>query len=280
MRFQMPVNRKLAILAYAALVLLVVPSFSTVTARIVPGFQASASTQQAGLHEAADQTGKKVAPKRHSSASGLLPVVDQPDIDEEHRLLADNTLRSLPAQCRDNLRTFYVNYELNPRNRGLGGADTIIITGQVPDVEFRALLIHECGHVTDLGGFRGTPSAGMTEFFDGNEPIYANDPSVAYYRISWNSATERKPKTSKADFVSGYAMSDPFEDFAESYAFYVLQKKEFARLAKGNKAIAAKYAWFEKNLSPAIPKTLASGKFTRGKKEPWDVTKLPYTWLN
>jgi hypothetical protein len=276
----MPIHRKIAIMTGATL-LLVLPSFSAAIDGILTVSAPAASpVVQAPIHAAAEPVKKKVTPKHHASASGLLPVVDHDDIEERHRLLADNTLRSLPSQCRDNLRSFYVNYELNAKNRGLGGADTIIIVGNVPDAEFRALLIHECGHVTDLGGFRGTPSAGMTEFFDGNEPIYANDPSVAFYRISWDSATQRKADATKAGFVSGYAMSDPFEDFAESFAFYVLQKKEFARLAKKNKSIAAKHKWFETNLATALPKTLASGKFTRGAKEPWDVTKLPYTWMN
>jgi hypothetical protein len=280
MRLQTIFNRKLAILATVAIVLLALPTVSGAVTAIITGSQHAASPSlalQKPVHEAANQ--KKVVPKRHSSANGLLPVVDQQDITEAQRIIADNTLRSLPSQCRDNLRTFYVNYEPNPRHRGLGGADTIIIAGLVPDNEFRALLIHECGHVVDLGGFRGTASAGLTEFFDGNEPIYANDPSIAFYRISWDSANQRKLTASKADFVSGYAMSDPFEDFAESFAYYILQKQQFAKLAKKNKALAAKYAWFEKNISTEI-EMVAMGKHVRGAKEPWDVTKLPYTWMN
>ncbi len=278
MRLQMLINRRPAIIASAAVILLALPSFSAATVDMITVSAPAASAPSAApgdLHAAATVAVKK---KVHA-AGGLLAVVNHEDITQRHQVIADNTLRSLPPQCRDNLRTFYVNYDVNPKNRGLGGADTIIIVGNVPDAEFRALLVHECGHVADLGGFRGTPSSGTTEFMDGNEPIYGNDPSVAFYRISWDNASTRKQGASKADFVSGYAMSDPFEDFAESFAYYVLQKKDFARLAKKNKAIAAKYAWFEKHLS-GVMTTVAMGKNVRGAKEPWDVTKLPYTWLN
>lgn len=278
MRLQTIFNRKFAILATVAIVLLALPTISGAVADIITGSRQAASSSTATkerLHQAAK---RKVTPKRHFSANGLLPVVDQEDITHSQRIIADNTLRALPSQCRDNLRTFYVNYEPNPKHRGLGGADTIIIAGLVPDHEFRALLIHECGHVVDLGGFRGTPSAGITEFFDGNEPIYANDPSIAFYRISWNSATQRKSTGSKADFVSGYAMTDPFEDFAESFAYYVLQRQQFAKLAKKNAVLGAKFAWFERYIGSM--EIAAVGKHVRGAKEPWDVTKLPYTWTN
>lgn len=278
MRLQILISRRLAIFTSAAM-LLVLPSFSAATGDMITGSAPAASaigaSQDEGMHAAAVAVKKKV-----HAAGGLLAVVSHDDIIASQQVIADNTLRSLPPQCRDNLRSFYVNYDPNPKNRGLGGADTIIIAGKVPDNEFRALLIHECGHVTDLGGFRGTPSGGGTEFFDGNEPIYNNDPSVAFYRVSWDDSTSRKQTATKADFVSGYAMSDPFEDFAESYAYYILQKKDFARIAKKNKALAAKYAWFEQNLSSVMPATVAMGKNVRGSKEPWDVTKLPYTWLN
>ena len=222
---------------------------------------------------------KKVATVAHPASTNLLSVVNHPDIHENQRLIADDTLRSLPSYCRDNLKTLYVNYDANPKNRGLGGTDTIIVAGNVADDEFRALLVHECGHVTDLGGFRGTAQAGMTKFFDGNEPIFADDASVAFYRISWTAATQMKTKATKADFVSGYAMTDVFEDFAESFAYYTLQKDDFARLAKKNSALKAKFAWFEEHIGDVTP-VIAMGKYVRGATEPWDATKLPYLWLN
>jgi hypothetical protein len=220
---------------------------------------------------------KKVAVAPKAAAASLLPVVDQDDIQPKHRQLADEVLRALPSFCRAHLQNFYVNYDPKAANRGLGGESTIIIIGTVPDSEFRALLIHECGHVTDLGGLRGTPSSGQSGFYDGNTPIYQNDPSVAFYQISWLTPTVYQPNTKDTDFVSGYAASDPFEDFAEAYAFYALQKTEFQRLAKLNPVIKAKYDFMDKVVFSGNP-SVATGRFKRGTRVPWDVTKLPFTW--
>ncbi len=213
----------------------------------------------------------------HKAPESLLRVVRQEDIRLKHQLIADQVLRSLPSQCRDSLQNFYVNYDRNAANRGLGGESTIIIMGSVPDDEFRALLIHECGHVTDLGGLRGTPNGGTTNFFDGATPIVANDPSVAFYALSWLSPTEHQPGTKNTDFVSGYAASDPFEDFAETFAYYTLQKDAFQKLAAKNPILKAKYDFMEKVVF-AGNAPIAKGQYVPGKKVPWDVTKLPYVW--
>lgn len=226
------------------------------------------------IHSAAPS--KIVVPPKHRAAA-ILPVVDQDDIRVNQRMLADQVLRALPSFCRDHLQNFYVLYEKNPKNRGLGGESTIIITGNVPDKEFMALLTHECGHVTDLGGIRGNPDSGETAFRDGNTPIYADDPSIRFYQISWLSATQRRKNAKDTDFVSGYAASDAFEDFAEAFAYYALQQKEFKRLAAKNPVLRAKYNFMEQVVF-AETGPIANGSHIRGKRVPWDVTKLPYTW--
>ncbi len=216
-----------------------------------------------------------VIPRR--TVNSLLPVVRQKDILEKHQILADRVLRSLPASCRENLRNFYVNYEAHPGNRGLGGESTMIVTGNVPDNEFMALVIHECGHVSDLGGLRGNDRNRPTSFFDGSTPIYGDDPSVAFYSISWLNARMMQPNMNDSDFVSGYAESDPFEDFAETFAYYALQQGEFQKLAEKNSVLRAKYDFMEQVVFANTPE-LAIGQHIRGSKVPWDVTKLPYVW--
>lgn len=228
------------------------------------------------IHEAA-RVRRVVRPKHKAAA--LLPVVDQDDIHADHRVLADAVLRALPAFCRENLKNFYVRYDPKNTNRGLGGASTIIVTGLVPNLEFMALIIHECGHVIDLGGLVGHADAGMTRFFDGSTPIYADDLSLSFYRISWLSASERKASAKDADFVSGYALSDPFEDFSETFAFFALQQQEFARLAASNAALRAKYD-FMQNIVFSASGPVGNGLFRRGKSVPWDVTRLPYKWMS
>lgn len=219
---------------------------------------------------------KVVVTPQKPAASMLLPVVDQTDIKMRNRILADKVLRALPSFCRANLKNFYVNYDKNAANRGLGGASTMIVI-DAPDAEFQSLIIHECGHVTDLGGLRGTPASGQSNFFDGNTPIYNDDPSVAFYTLSWVNPTTMKKGARDADFISGYAKSDPFEDFAESYVFFALQREEFSRLAKTNPILRAKYDFMERVVFSGTP-SFATGLYVRGNTIDWDVTKMPYEW--
>jgi len=113
----------------------------------------------------------------------LLPVVNQEDIRIHHREIADNVLRSLPAECTKKLENFYVRYD-KPKRRGLAGKKSIILDGTVPDDEFVALLIHEFGHITDLGCMEGSKEKAPSGYKDGSEIIYANDPKFAYSNIS------------------------------------------------------------------------------------------------
>ena len=238
---------------------------------IVP-LMTQGSSAEPTFHAAA----KAVIRPKHRAAE-LLTVVRQPDIRAKHQKLADTVLRALPRYCRESLQNFYVSYDPTNTNRGLGGESTIFVTGLVPDKEFMALITHECGHVADLGGLRGTMDSGMTEFFDGTTPIYANDVSLRFYRISWTDAKTRKVGSKEKDFASGYATSDCFEDFAEAFAFYALQEKEFARLAKTNTILAQKYA-FMRDIVFADSAPVGDGRFVRRNTVPWDVTRLPYEW--
>lgn len=207
----------------------------------------------------------------------FLPVVDHPDIQKNHKAIADEILRMVPAECRKNLKNFYVRYD-HPPQRGLAGKSSIVLSGNVPDGEFRALLIHELfGHVVDLGCMTGTFASGPSGFRDGAEVIYVDDPSVSFYRISWVSERVRKADSDLQDFVTGYSTADVFEDFAESVAFYVLQKETFRARAEKHPILAAKYQWIEKNLFPRGI-TVAEGSYVWDDSVPWDATKLPYAW--
>lgn len=209
-------------------------------------------------------------------ASQLLPVVNQPDIRPEHRELADATLKRLPVGCRRSLTSFYVEYNQSP-NRGLSGAGgMMILTGLVPDAEFVALLVHECGHIVGLADMAGTPEAGTTSFYDGSEPIFANDPSLGFYRISWTSAKQKKKGMTSSAFVSGYAKTDAFEDFAETFAFYALQRSQFERLSATNPILRAKYEWMARNVFTDASTVLSEGKPRTIASLPWDITKLEY----
>jgi hypothetical protein len=279
-RFIGSLKRKTGTAAKAAVVLGAMILTGAMVARVELGANENGSPTHAAATSAVamQTTVVSAVPLGHAAATGLLPVVDQKDIIKRQRVIADAVLRALPSKCRNSLQSFYVTYDKNAANRGLGGESIIIVDGTVSDREFRALIIHECGHVVDLGGLRGLPSSGQSSFVDGNTPIFGDDPSVSFYQISWLTPTINQPGTKVSDFVSGYAASDPFEDFAETFAYFALQRKEFQRIAAKNPILKAKYDFMEKVVFVGEP-LIALGKHVRGKSVPWDVTQLPYVWI-
>ncbi len=243
-----------------------------VTTEMVPAFGVAASIPQPIALPGTEQEETHPAGK---AAPALPAVVNKPDIAMNHRVLAASVLQRMPKTCQSSLQSFFVRYD-NPEERGLGGKSSMIISGNVGDDEFRALFVHEFGHVTDLGCLKGTAASGTTEFVDGKDQMYEDDPSVAFYRISWAAAKQQKKGSQKADFVSGYASWDAFEDFAETYAYFMLHREKFTERAKANAALAAKYEWMMDHFGNVTP-VGASLDTTRG--VPWDITKLSYSWV-
>ncbi len=217
----------------------------------------------------------KPAPHPAAETPSLLPVVQQKSIRENQQKIADAVLRRLPAGCRDNLKNFYVLYN-NPKQRGLGGKSTIILDGTPKDTEFAALLVHECGHVIHAN-MQGNSKSGLSLFKDGKDTFAKDSPVVSFFAISWMQSNIMKKDLTKEDFVSGYAQSDVFEDFAETFATYVLQRPSMVERAKTNSVIAAKLAWMETNL-PLADDVLGTAQYSWDKVVPWDSTKLAYSW--
>lgn len=164
-------------------------------------------------------------------------------------------------------------------SRGLGGAQVMILrTVDVPEAELVAVAIHELGHVVDMGVFGGSPERGASTFVDGREPVWQDDRSLEFYRLSWQTETTKHRDARPEDFVSGYAMQDPFEDFAESFVLYVLHGERFRRLAEENTVLRAKYAH--------VRDVIFGGREFAGidripeetdlRLRPWDVTREPY----
>jgi hypothetical protein len=222
----------------------------------------------------AEETDIKKAPSLPDE--NILPVLRHPDIKKYHQIIANQTLRALRSPCINTLKTFHVRYD-NPKHRGLSGRTSIVLDGSVPLPEFRALLLHEFAHITDVGCNVGNTDTGASIFKDGSEILYNDDPSVSFYSISWVTESQKKESANDEDFVSGYAKSDAFEDFAESYVYFMLQEDAFAKRAQENAALAAKLKWFRTN--PSVRKSpLAKGQHNWTGRLPWDTTKLPYIW--
>jgi hypothetical protein len=198
-------------------------------------------------------------------------------IDPERKSEVMKAMKMLPEAHTGSLEHVILDYDPNAR-RGLGGKRLIILRGvNMNRAETVAVLIHEIGHVVDLGMMNGESEP--SEFMDGDYPVRQDDLSLAFYRISWENDTTLKTGTDAMDFVSGYAMSDPFEDFAESYVYYVLHQHEFREKTRSSNQLLRKYTFLQNAV-------FDGAQFESGESDesgdisvfqrPWDITKLPY----
>ena len=148
--------------------------------------------------------------------------------------------------------------------------------GTSPDNEFAGLIVHECGHVIH-GNLLGNSSSGPSTFRDGNDVFASDSPAAAFFAISWSNTKKKTQGITDADFVSGYAKTDPFEDFAETFTMYVLQRPALETRATQNAIINKKLQWMEQTF-PLPTNMLGTPLYTWNGTIPWDATKLPYAW--
>ncbi|MDD2566256.1 MAG: hypothetical protein PHZ26_05795 [Candidatus Gracilibacteria bacterium] len=119
---------------------------------------------------------------------------------------------------------------IDPRGQVLGSK--LILSGKIKDLrESMKVFVHELGHIVDL---HYLPNLGDY------------DPSENFYNISWLSYNVKKNNSKLADFVSGYSLTNKYEDFAESFTFYIFHNDEFKKRTLGNINIARKYNFFSK----------------------------------
>ena len=151
------------------------------------------------------------------------------------------TILALPKWHTDALNTLEIRNDSNV-SRGLSSAKKIILhTNSIESSdELQSVFIHEMGHIVDLGALEGKKGV-PTAFKDGRNKILSDDKSVLFYQISWTSAKNQKHTSKRADFVSGYAQTDCFEDFAESYLMYRLHGEKFRALAMKSSDLQKKY---------------------------------------
>ena len=157
-------------------------------------------------------------------------------------------LQILPESHRTALHYLTIK-ESKQGSRGLGGGNTVILqTTDLGDEELLAVFIHEMGHVVDTGMIKGSDSSGDSPYMDGNIPVQSDDKSVSFYNISWQTTTLRNDVSSRNDFVSGYAMMDPFEDFAESYVYYILHGTTFRSMLPSSSILEKKYNFLKEEV--------------------------------
>ncbi|MFH1012565.1 MAG: putative zinc-binding metallopeptidase [Candidatus Peregrinibacteria bacterium] len=160
-------------------------------------------------------------------------------------------------------------------HRGLGGRQIVILRADMEPRELVGVLVHELAHNVDLIALESSQTQRASGFKDGDQAIFIGDPSVDFYRISWETEIVRKRTASNLDFVSGYAMTDAFEDFAETYAYYVLHGNEFKAKVATSPALYAKWRFMKYHVFDGIEFDTGDG-VVNAESRPWDVTVLPY----
>lgn len=161
--------------------------------------------------------------------------------------------------------------------RGLGGGDTIYLRcNNVSDHELVGVFVHEMGHIVDTGLIQGSPAAGSSVFRDSRIALFNDDQSLEFYSINWTSATRKISNSSRLDFVSGYAQTDPFEDFAESYLFYLIHGQQFFEMSQQNDRLKRKYEFLRDKIFYGVTFENHSRKAKIGSRS-FDATLLPFS---
>ncbi len=131
----------------------------------------------------------------------------------------------------------------------------------IKEKEFLRVFIHELWHYVDI------------EFL--NKNLLWIDKSNLFYNISWDDTKILKKDNTNKSFISWYAMTNKYEDFAESFTYYILHNKDFLIKAQKDKKLKEKYLFFNKYIfnKNEFVNTDFSWKI---KKYHYDTTKIDY----
>lgn len=182
---------------------------------------------------------------RQSQISLSLSEIIGENLPDHPRIkLIAQILDLLPAEHYQSLLQIDYNPQYTNYPRGMAKEDHLILNvfQMKNDEELVSVFIHEMGHVADLGFLTDlSPAPLPSEFRYGPYTVTRFDPSRQFYRISWLDAQNISQDQNTDDFVSTYGMTNPFEDFAESYNFFVLHRENF--LQRTEKSPSLKQKW-------------------------------------
>ncbi len=181
--------------------------------------------------------------------------------------------KDIPCELIDSLQTIEI-FDDPSLPRAMANARILKVNkSALNNPEIVDVLIHELGHVVDLGGLTSTSYKTPSVFKDGNETIYEDDASVYFYNLSWNTENKRKMNAVVQDFAGEYASTNPFEDFAEGFLLYIKHGNEFRKMARHNNIMAKKYNFFKEIVFSGTEFNSGTRKIP-AEKRVWDVTKM------
>ncbi len=128
-----------------------------------------------------------------------------------------------------------------------------------------AVWVHEFGHFIDLYYFKKQVLTDLSDY---------------YYNLSWDWVKVIKSWQTYDDFVSWYAMTNKYEDFAESFAYFVLHNEDFKEKSKKSIILRNKYDFFSKYLFRK--KEFEKSNFWDEKIKAYyrDITKINFSLQN
>lgn len=210
-------------------------------------------------------------PLSFSSAADLSCISATVPVELEESFT--KALENVPCELVSSLHTIEI-FDDETLPRAMANARIIKVNrSALDDPELVNVLIHELGHVVDLGGLTSSEYKTPSVYTDGGQSIYEDDPSVQYYSLSWATESQKKQNTILQDFVGEYASTDMFEDFAEGFLLYIQHGNTFRKLARHNTVLAQKYAFFKNVVFKGTEFNTGSRKVAI-KTRVWDITKL------
>lgn len=187
------------------------------------------------------------------------------------------TLAVLPAAQTDLLTNLTLSFDPDIL-RGQAAGHTMILRCVDTDAEeLTAVIVHEMGHIVDTSYLNGSSLGEKTSFDDRGNAVYDNDPSVLLYGVSWED--NGSFTSTSSGFVSGYAQTNPFEDFAETYAAYVLHGPLFRLYAAHNADLKQKYEFMRDIVFEGVEFDFASEalpKITEVNQRVYDITRVDF----
>lgn len=192
-------------------------------------------------------------------------IADQKSL--ENKLRATQILLNSEIFSRHKIDVTLELYEKKSSVRGTFQHKKIQIfwVKYLSDEEYFAVLIHELGHYLDVNYF---------------EKKVLFDLSNRFYDYSWDSSKVIKSWVSGKGFVSGYAMTNKYEDFAETFTYFVMYNQDFLTKSQDSDILAQKYNFFSEYVFP--DNSFVGTSFWKEKAQMyyWDITKIDYFFEN
>lgn len=188
----------------------------------------------------------------------------------DSQLILDKSLQSTA--------TIRLQHKKHEERRWYATHETIVInTYNLDALEFYEVLVHELGHIIDLGLLKWNSRKLDPDYTEFQKKVFAiDDPSLKYYQISRENEWLKKRNIQTKDFCSRYGSSDPFEDFAECFNLYINHNSYFKALSNSNAILQEKYN-FIANLTThdaGAPRAIKDNYNIATDHRYWDSTRI------